>query len=201
MSMDEFTSEDIEYNYTSSNEQESEKEHFCENIRKRKNAVDTCADKVVEDAKNKRKAVAKPHGKRSVTRSHLQAMSQLAASVNSLAKVNARKMMIEEKDRKSLLEFRREEAEKTRQHEKCMVEHYLRILNHSNSSNPNPFVHKQLSSSSIFPSEFTPPMTSSTPPFLPVTRIGALSNRFQSSSTQPLDGKTHTFQFPQINNK
>ena len=28
---------------------------FCENIRKRKNAVDTCADKVVEDAKNKKR--------------------------------------------------------------------------------------------------------------------------------------------------
>ena len=47
-----------------------------------------------------------------MARSQLQAMSHLAASVNRLAEVNARKMMIEEKDRKSLLEFRREEAEK-----------------------------------------------------------------------------------------
>ena len=136
-----------------------------------------------------------------MARSHLQAMNQLAASINSLAKVNARKMVIEEKDRKLLLEFRREEAEKTRQHEKCMVALYLRMMNHSNTTNPNPFVHNQLSSSFISPSGFTPPMSSSTPQFLPVSRIGALSNRFQSSSTQTLDGKTHTLQFPQINNK
>ena len=83
--------EDIEYFDTTSDEQESESEHFRENIRKRKNAVDTCADKVVEDAKNKKKVVAKPHEKRSVACSQLQAMSHFAASVNSLAEVNARK--------------------------------------------------------------------------------------------------------------
>ena len=168
----------------------SESEYFRENVRKRKNAADTCADKVVEDAKNKR----------SVARSQLQAMSHLAASVDRLAEVNARKMMIEEKDCKSLLEFRREEAEKTRECKKYMAELYLRMMNHRHSTNPNPFVHNQVSSSFISPSEFTPPMSSSTPPFSPVSRIGALSNRFQSSSTQPLDGKTYTFQFPQINN-
>ena len=101
--MDEFNTEnevgeDIEYNDASSDEQESESEHFCENLRKRRNAVDKCADKVVEDAENKKKFVAKPHKKISVARSQLQAMSQLAASVNRLAKVNARKTMIEEKD-------------------------------------------------------------------------------------------------------
>ena len=127
-------------------------------------------------------------------------MSHLAASFNSLAEVNARKMMIEEKDCKSLLEFRREEAEKTQEHKKYVAELYLRMMNHRHSTNPNPFVHNQVSSSFISPSEFTPPMSSSTPPFSPVSRIGALSNRFQSSSTQPLNGKTFTFQFPQINN-
>ena len=110
--------EDIEYNDASSDEQGSESEYFCENIKKRKNAVDTCADKVVEDAKNKKKVVAKPHEKRSVTRSQLQAISQLAASVNRLAEVSSRKMMIEEKDRKFLLEFGREEAEKAQEHKK-----------------------------------------------------------------------------------
>ena len=66
--MDEFNSEnevgeDIEYNDASSDEQESESEHFRENIRKRKNAVDKCVDKVVDDAKKKKKVVAKPHEK------------------------------------------------------------------------------------------------------------------------------------------
>ena len=93
--MNEFNSEnevgeDTEYNDASSDEQESESEYFRENIRKRKNAVDTCADKVVEAAKNKKKVVAKPHEKRSVARSQLQAMSHLTASVNRLAEVNAR---------------------------------------------------------------------------------------------------------------
>ena len=67
--------EDVEYNDASSGEQEIESDHLCENIRKRKNAFDTCADKVVEDPKNKKKVVAKPHQKRSVARSQLQAMS------------------------------------------------------------------------------------------------------------------------------
>ena len=56
--MDEFNSkneaaEDIEYNDSSSDKQESESEHFFENIRK--NAVNTRADKVVEDARNKKR--------------------------------------------------------------------------------------------------------------------------------------------------
>ena len=132
--MDEFNTEnevgeDIEYNDASSDEQESESEHFCENFRKRRNAIDKCADKIVEDAENKKKFVAKSHEKISVARSQLQAMSQLAASVNRLAEVNARKTMIEEKDRKTLLDFRREEAEKTGEHEKYMAELYLRMMN------------------------------------------------------------------------
>ena len=166
--MDEFNSEnevgeDIEYNDASSDEQESESEHFRENIRKRKNAVDKCADKVVDDAKKKKKVVAKPHEKRSVARSQLQAMSQLAASVNRLTEVNARKMIIEKKDRKSSLEFRKEDVEKKRKHEKYMAELYLRMLNHSHSTNSNPFVHNQLSNSFTSPSRFTATMSSSAP--------------------------------------
>ena len=65
-------------------------------------------------------------------------MSQLAASINRLVEGNARKMMIDKKDRKSLLEFRREEEEKTQEHEKFMAELYLRIMNLSNSTNTNP---------------------------------------------------------------
>ena len=76
--------------------------------------------------------------------------------------------MFEEKDLKSLLDFGRKEAEKTREHEKCICELYLRMLNYSHSTNPNPFVHNELSSNFISPSEFTPPMSSNTPTFSPV---------------------------------
>ena len=68
------------------------------------------------------------------------------------------------------------------------------------SNNRNALVHKQISSSFISHSEFTPPMSSSTLPFSPVNRIGALSNRFQPSSTQPVDEQSYPLQFPQVNN-
>ena len=47
-------------------------------------------------------------------------MSQLASGVNRLADFNAKRMKLKEKDRKPLSEFRKEEAEKNRQHEKEM---------------------------------------------------------------------------------
>ena len=118
--------EDIAYDNAFSDEQEKEAETFSENIRKRKNTTDTCADKVVKDAKNEKTFVTKSHKKRSVARSQLQAMNQLAAGINRLTEVNA-----------------------------------------------------------ISPSEFTPTMSSSTPPFSSVNRIATFSNRFQPSSTQP----------------
>ena len=63
-------------------------------------------------------------------------MSQLATSVNRLAEVSSRKMMIEEKDRKFLFEFGREEAEKAREHKKYMAELYLRMMDHSHRTKP-----------------------------------------------------------------
>lgn len=58
----------------SSDEQESECEIFCENTRKRKNPADTCPGKAVKGVRNKKKVAAKPHEKRSVVRSQLQAI-------------------------------------------------------------------------------------------------------------------------------
>ena len=72
--------------------------------------------------------VPKPHEKRTVARSQLQAMSQLASGVNILTKVNAKRMKLEEKNRKALLEFRKEEAEKNRQQEKEMTQIYLQMI-------------------------------------------------------------------------
>ena len=72
-----------------------------------------------------KKIVAKTYEKRTVARSQLQAMSQLASGVHRLAEVNAKRMKLEEKDRKALLEFRKEEAVKNRQHEKEMAQIYV----------------------------------------------------------------------------
>ena len=73
-------------------------------------------------------------------------------------------------------------------------------MNHSHSTNPNPFANNHLSSSFISPSEFTPHLSSSTPLISPVNWIGVISKCFQHSSTQPLDGQSYRFYFPQINN-
>ena len=66
--------------------------------------------------------------KRKVARSQLRAISQLASAVNKLADVNAKRMRCEEKDRQALLDFRKEEAEKNRRHEKEMAELYFRMI-------------------------------------------------------------------------
>ena len=46
------------------------------------------------DKKKFKKLVAKPHDKRSAARSQLQAISQLAASVNKLAEANAKRSKV-----------------------------------------------------------------------------------------------------------
>ena len=66
----------------------------------------------------KRKIVIKPHEKRNVSRSQLQALSQLAAGVNKLAEINAKRMKLEQEGRKALPKFRRDKAAKNRDHEK-----------------------------------------------------------------------------------
>lgn len=81
--------EDTEYDKVSSDEQESKNYNFCADISKNKDVADTCADKVVKDAKNEKTFVTKSHKKRSVARSQLQAMNQLAAGINRLTEVNA----------------------------------------------------------------------------------------------------------------
>ena len=121
--------------------------------------------------KTKKKFLAKPHEKRSINHSQLRAMIQLADGVIRLTEVNARKMTIEEKEHKSLLKFQRQVAEKTQKQEKNMAELH--------STNPNPFVHNQLSRSFISSSEFVPLMSSSASLFSPISRIGGLSNCFQ----------------------
>ena len=80
--------------------------------------------------------VAKPHEKRTVARSKLQAMSQLTSGVNRLTKVNAKRMKLEEKNRKALLEFRKEKAEKNRQHEKGMTQIYLQMIDKQRQPQP-----------------------------------------------------------------
>ena len=83
-----------------------------------------------------KKIVAKPYAKRTVARSQLQEMSQLASGVNSITKVNAKRMKLEEKDRKALLEFRKDEAEKNQLHEKEMDQIYLRMIEMQRQPHP-----------------------------------------------------------------
>ena len=108
-------------------------------------------------------------------------MSQLAAGVTRLAKINARKMAIEEKYFKYLLgdtNGRSMKIMRTRKiHGRALLK--LRMMNHSHSTNPNPLVYNQLSSSFMSPSEFIPPVDLTIPPFSPVIRIGTLSNIFK----------------------
>ena len=63
-------------------------------------------------------------------------MSQLASGVNRLAEVNAKRMKLEEKDRKALLEFRKEEAKKIQQHKKEMAQIYLRMIEMQHQPHP-----------------------------------------------------------------
>ena len=59
-----------------------------------------------------KKIVAKPHEKRTVPRLQLQVMSLFASGVNRLTEVIVKRMKLEEKGKKALLEFRKEEARK-----------------------------------------------------------------------------------------
>ena len=59
-----------------------------------------------------KRIVAKPREERTMARWKLQAMSQFYSGVSRLAKVNAKRMKLEEKDKKALLDFKKEETEK-----------------------------------------------------------------------------------------
>ena len=67
-----------------------------------------------------KKVNVKPNEKRSVTQSH--AIPHLASGVNKLADGNAKRLKTEEKDRESLLSFRKEEATNNRKLEKEIPE-------------------------------------------------------------------------------
>ena len=82
--------------------------------------------------------IIRPNEKRSVPRSQLQALANLATGVNKMADTNAKrlKMQVEnEKDKKkerdALLDFRREEAEANRRHELALAQIYVQVLNQS----------------------------------------------------------------------
>ena len=66
--------------------------------------------------------------KTTATRSQLQAIDKLASGVQELARVNAKYLKVENQDLQQLLEFRREEAEKTRKYEKEMAERYFKMM-------------------------------------------------------------------------
>ena len=55
-------------------------------------------------------------------------MSQLAPDIKRLAEVKAKRMKFVEKDRKALLEFRKEDTKKNWQDEKEIAQIYLRMI-------------------------------------------------------------------------
>ena len=89
-----------------------------------------CSEKFSQ--KNYSSIVSKPHEKRSVARSQLQVISQLTAGVNILADINAKRLKMEEKDLEPVLQFRKEEVEKVRKHEKKMAVIYFQFMSQSN---------------------------------------------------------------------
>ena len=56
--------------------------------------------------------MTKPHQKRSTAHPQIQMISQLASELNRLLDISAKKITIEERDRKSIIEYRREGQEK-----------------------------------------------------------------------------------------
>ena len=66
-------------------------------------------------------------------------------------------MKIEEKDREAILQFRREEAEKNRQHEKEMAHLYLRMMTQqtTNAIPQTPITPQRHNISSCFPAQLT----------------------------------------------
>lgn len=83
------------------------------------------------------KVMCKPHEKRGSVRSQTQALSKLAASIDKLVDVSAKRTKIEQDDRRAFLDFKREEAEASRKHEKEMAEIYMKnAMLFSNNSFP-----------------------------------------------------------------
>ena len=81
------------------------------------------------------KLVTRPHEKNDWSPSQLQAIDKLASGVQELARVNAKYLKVENQDLQQLLEFRREEAEKTRKYEKEMAERYFKMMRVQQSNN------------------------------------------------------------------
>ena len=81
---------------------------------------------------NKRKIVAAPHKKRQQVRSNKQALSEVANSLKIMAETTLKrfKMMAEEDKRREerYMAFRREEAEKNREHELRIAEIFSRSV-------------------------------------------------------------------------
>ena len=65
----------------------------------------------------------------------MQNINKLASGVHELVQVNAKRLKVENQDQQQLLEFCREEAENTQQHEKEMAELYLEMMIVQQSNN------------------------------------------------------------------
>ena len=119
------------------------------------------------------KVVTRPHEKKTAARSQLQAINKLASGVQELAPVNAKRLKVEKQDRQQLLEFRREEAEKTRKHKKEIAELHLKIMMVQQPNNFRIIFSQQSQKYNVrFPQNVQPPphslSTYMSPPMSPV---------------------------------
>ena len=83
----------------------------------------------------KKRTIIRPHEKCYAPRLQTQAMASLAAGVNKMAKLQTKRLKLKEesekerkKERENLLKFRREEAERNRQHELQLAKMCMQML-------------------------------------------------------------------------
>ena len=114
-------------------EQNSEDDETESEVNVSATAKDVSGGKNLE--KKKKNLVIRPHEKRNKHRSQTQALGNLASGVNKMAEMQSKRLKLQEEsensrraERESYLQFRREEAERNRQHELKLAEMYMRIL-------------------------------------------------------------------------
>lgn len=108
-------------------------------------------DKEIEEPPQKKKIVVAPHKKSKQIRSNKQALSEIAQSLKSFSDAQSKrhqKSLEEERKREErFLEFKRDEAEKDRQHELRVAQMFA-----ANMYQPRPFLYQSQTSRQIAPS-------------------------------------------------
>ena len=96
-------------------------------------ATDATAD--IQSKKGDKRTIIKPHEKRRAPRSQTQAIGSLTSSINKMAELQAKRLKLQEesenerkREREELLAFRREEAQRNREHELQVARMYMTMM-------------------------------------------------------------------------